>query len=510
MPRSPSSSSPGSLIIARRIIIIILLLSLSSRVLSITPSPKDDMACADCFAWARQHGATIDENIEMRPTDYGGRGIFAKADIPADTELIRLPNDLQLGVRQLAEGNDGEMQAMARNLNWKYILEQGLEFVPLSIALCAERRKGPSSTFAPFLDSLSTLQTHSLATPGDDDNHYADDDLNNLKVWSPNVAQKILQRRNGIQAIHQQQLPSPSSSLALEELIWAATNVCSRSLLRRNSPTLSAEQTRRIGEFVAYDRSRMLPIIDLVNHGSLHRANVWVGHLSSGDGHGGGTNTNANNEDEDGDSNDYSTSMKSKRAIKAGEELLFDYGDDTERISNDRLLLDYGFVLPGHAQVTLTLDEFVPALIALDDQMKVGMDEISKEEREGLDAFVKFLLGQASGVLTFRSDGRPTVQSLAVAIALTCRGQDDVTRVLQPVRSNPKDGSLLPAEVFDSCTEAQREFALGALRRAAAVALAQRPTVNSDTCDSNEGDSFAKVARQHATMCRELLLKAVE
>ena len=38
-----------------------------------------------------------------------------------------------------------------------------------------------------------------------------------------------------------------------------------------------------IGEFAASDRSRMLPVIDLVNHGSLELANVQVGHFSHED-----------------------------------------------------------------------------------------------------------------------------------------------------------------------------------------------------------------------------------
>lgn len=54
----------------------------------------------------------------------------------------------------------------------------------------------------------------------------------------------------------------------------------------------------------------MLPIIDLVNHGSLSEANVWVGHLSRSE----------------TDNNDFSTSLKSIRDIAQGQELLFDYG----------------------------------------------------------------------------------------------------------------------------------------------------------------------------------------
>lgn len=472
-----------------------ILLSVSPLVSCFSPI-RDDKADPDLFAWAIQNGATIDRSsIEMRTTDYGGRGIFAKRDIPAETELIRIPDHLQLGARQLAESTDEEMKAMARGLDWKYLLEQKIFFIPLSIAICAEQRKGTSSSFEPFLRSLSVLKTHSLAALATEDDNT--NDLSHLQEWAPLLARMIVARRQGIQTIHQQLAPP---SLTIEELAWAAINVCSRSLVRRKSPALSTDQVQGIGEFAASDRSRLLPIIDLVNHGSLQRANVWVGHVSIGED--GGDDEDANH--------DYSTSLKSKRDIKAGEELLFDYAGGDEQVSNERLLLDYGFVLPEHTdRVTMSMNEFVPVLMTLDEKISVGMKSISKEDKEGLDAFIKFLLRQAQDELSFASDGEPTAQTFAVAIALTCQGQDDVTRVLQPVRNNPTDGSLLPAQVVESSTEAQKMFAIEALKKAASMAFAQRSKVDSEACAA-EKDSFANVARGYSLMCQTLLQKAAE
>jgi len=80
--------------------------------------------------------------------------IYATQDIPANTELITIPYHLQLGVRQLAMGSDVEMQSMAKSLPWEYIIKNELGFIPLSVALVAELRKGHDSIFHVFLDSL--------------------------------------------------------------------------------------------------------------------------------------------------------------------------------------------------------------------------------------------------------------------------------------------------------------------------------------------------------------------
>ena len=441
----------------------------------------------DLFSWARQHGATISDKIEIRTTTYGGRGLFAKCDIPADTVLITIPYELQLGVRQLAEGTDEEMQSMARALPWQYILQNELFFIPLSVALCAEQRKGTSSIFEPFIRDLPTLFTHALAV--------SEDDLSDLEAWAPSVAKKVLDRRKGILALHQQLAPS---SLSLEELRWAVTNVCSRSLVRKRTRELSADQVQRIGEFASSDRSRMLPVIDLVNHGSLRQANVWVGHIS---------------QDESSDDNDFSTSLKSTRGIEADEELLFDYGGgDGTKISNERLLLDYGFVLPEHTdKVTMSMEEFVKAITDL-HQNRPGMVEVSEEDMVGLNALIKFLINHASQLqagapLVFDCEGEPSVQSLAVAIVMTCQGQDDVTRVLSPVLQKPESASVLPGQVLESCTEKHHEFARSALRNAAAMALVQRPVV-SDDASVTDDRQFVNVAREYSAMVRGVFQKA--
>ena len=491
----PSKLPPVCMLLFFALFTLVLSFQVDERAAASNPSAASDNSDAiDLFAWARQHGAKIADSIEIRTTKYGIRGIVAKNDIPANTELILIPYHLQLGVRQLAEGNDEEMQELARNLPWEYILENELSFVPLSVALIAEKRKGAeNSIFWPFLQTLPQSCNNAVGAVLS-----GEEDLKDIINWAPHVVGKMQRRRIGIKHLHETLAPP---SVSFDDLRWAATNVCSRGLVRKRIMELSPDEIKRVGEFAASDRSRMLPIIDMVNHGQ--DANAWVGHLSHG------------NED----SNDFSTSLKSLRDIEAGEELLFDYGPGGgEKISNDRLLLDYGFVLPGHThRVSIGFEELDAAISAL-NKYRVGMKDVPKKDLEGLDALIKFLYKQASeaqdGAPLVFVAGEPSVHTLAVAAAMACRDHADVTRVLQPVQqiqtNGQYDASLLSSEVVESCTEVQKEFARFVLKTAADMALNKRPPVSEGDCadpgGSAESSSFAtNVAREYSTMCREML-----
>lgn len=55
----------------------------------------------DALDWGRQHGARVSESIAVGTTSYGGKGLFAVNDIPANEVLINVPSHLQLGVGQV-------------------------------------------------------------------------------------------------------------------------------------------------------------------------------------------------------------------------------------------------------------------------------------------------------------------------------------------------------------------------------------------------------------------------
>jgi hypothetical protein len=191
----------------------VLLSNTSLLMLLLSPLPL--------LAWARAQGAHISESIDIRSTEYGGRGLFAITDIPANAKLITIPGHLQLGVGQLAEGDDDEMQKLSRELPWRDVLEQGLNFLPCSIALCAERRKGAASIFAPYFSELPSDHTNAVAfcDVSGDDVSISSDLLNDLESWTPVTAHKVKQRRTGMTTLHEQLAPP---SLPLRDLCLAS------------------------------------------------------------------------------------------------------------------------------------------------------------------------------------------------------------------------------------------------------------------------------------------------
>lgn len=449
------------------------------------PSISKDDGQHDLFSWAKHQGAKIADSIEVKSTAYGGRGLFAKRHIPANTELIQIPYHLQLGARQLAQGSDIEMQTMARHLPWRYIMEHELFFIPLGIALLAEKRKGAASKFWPFLQSLP-LCSNAVAEG-------SDGELSSLSIWAPDIASNIRQRRRGLKEIHNTIAPS---SLSIEELRWAAANVCSRSLIRKRIKELSSKDVDKIGAFCASDHSRMLPIIDLVNHGSLSEANVWVGHLSRSE----------------TDNNDFSTSLKSIRDIAQGQELLFDYGGKQgQTINNARLLLDYGFVLPQHInRVSISLEEFTAAISEMFDRDRLRDAEAT--QIKGLHSLTKALMQQASieqnnMPIVFGKNCEPTILTHAIAICMTCRDKGEISclvKLFEDAQCQRIDVGLLPSQITNGCSNIQKEYARYSLKIAAAFALAQRTSITVKD-HNKEQNVFEAICEQYSKMCYELL-----
>ena len=87
-------------------------------------------------------------------------------------------------------------------------------------------------------------------------------------------------------------------------------------------------------------------------------------------------------------------------------------------------------------------------------------------------------------------NGEPTPQTLAIALVMTCRDHDDVTRVLTPAHGikTKHDAALLPNQIIDSCTDLQREFARYALKRAAGLALIKRTPIITTTENEHDHD----------------------
>ena len=211
---------------------------------------------ATLIGWAKDQGCEIAESVEVRKTSGSGNGIYAARDIAKGSTLVRVPGHLQLGVETLADGDDVELQEMVRALPWRDVLDGGLTFLPCTLALCAEVRAGERSKFAPYLRELPAEYSNAVA-PGWGD----ESDDPTLASFAPKTAAKVRARRTGLGEVHGGIAPS---TLPFADLCWAAAAVCSRALVRSAAPEVS---DLLVGPIAATDRTRLVPVIDLVNHG---------------------------------------------------------------------------------------------------------------------------------------------------------------------------------------------------------------------------------------------------
>jgi hypothetical protein len=217
-------------------------------------------------------------------------------------------------------------------------------------------------------------------------------------------------------------------------------------------------------------------VIDLVNHGG-DQANAAVQPLK--------------NDPED----PFATCLVAARDLEADEEILIDYGAGSPPAGRaEAFLLDYGFVLPGAGAYGFAALEgdFLPAVGQFSAD-RAGMRDVSKDELERLKSRIQRLVAAASAAhkgkpLAFSHEGEPTPETLALALALSCRGPEDVARVC--------DGAAPDAAHVD--------LARQALRAAAAAALAR-----ADAAPRSEASTpFDAAAAAYADAVREALSRA--
>ena len=391
---------------------------------------------AQLLTWAQSQGATVSQNLAIRRTSYGGNGLFVSEAVAKGTPLVRIPGDLQLGVEVLAKSDAADLQRFVKGLPWQEVVAAGLGFLPCAAAICAERRNA-ESRFAPYLDFLDEVQyTNAIA-------QCATDDCPMLAACDAVAAEKVKKMRYGLRAA------ANANAIDLDELCWAAAVVCSRSLRRRVAPPLSPEAVDNVGPVAATDRSRLLPVIDLVNHGGA-KANAAVQPLK--------------NDPED----PFATCLVAARDLEADEEILIDYGAGSPPAGRaETFLLDYGFVLPGAGAYGFAALEgdFLPAVGQFSAD-RAGMRDVAAEELERLKARIQRLVAAASAAhkgkpLAFDDTGEPTPETLSLALALSCRGPADVACVC--------DGAAPDAAHVDLARQALRAAAAAALARADAA-----------------------------------------
>ena len=421
-------------------------------------------ADAALLNWAKSQGATISQNLAIRRTTYGGNGLFVSEGVAKGTPLVRIPGDLQLGVEVLAKSDADDLQRFVKGLPWQEVVAAGLGFLPCAAAICAERRNA-ESRFAPYLQFLDEVQyTNAISA--------TDDDCPVLAACDAVAAEKVKKMRYGLRAA------ANANAIDLDELCWAAAVVCSRSLRRRVAPPLSPEAVDNVGPVAATDRSRLLPVIDLVNHGGS-KANAAVQPLK--------------NDPED----PFATCLVAARDLEADEEILIDYGAGSPPAGRaETFLLDYGFVLPGAGAYGFAALEgdFLPAVGQFSAD-RAGMRDVSPAELDRLKARIQRLVAAASAAhkgkpLAFSHEGDPTPETLSLALALSCRGPADVACVC--------DGAAPDAAHVDLARQALRAAAAAALARADAAPQFE-PSTPFDAAATAYADAVREALSRAAT-----------
>ena len=247
----------------------------------------------DLLAWARASGAFIHPSLSIREIS-GVRGLCVTHDAPAGTPLVVLPAHLQLGA-DLAD-----LDLLAFTTHWS---------VRLGLALCAERERG--TNFEPYVAQLPHAPSLVMMP---------NVDLAPLRAWPPTL-QRAQAMRDGMQRIHRQ-IANAAAAPPLERLSWGAAMAASRAYRVRGAPGASG------------DAARLLPVIDLANHAG-GRATATVGNAPS-------------------PLPESDVMLAAARDLKAGEEVLTDYGGG-QPLTNERLLLEYGFALADNADDAVTL-----------------------------------------------------------------------------------------------------------------------------------------------------------
>ena len=130
--------------------------------------------------------------------------------------------------------------------------------------------------------------------------------------------------------------------------------------------------------------------------------------------------------------------------------------------------------------------------------------------------------------MLFGPNGKPSLPTLVLALALTCRGPEDVARILAPVReqemeqldnkNDNNNGSLFDPnflmKLVNGSTIEHKALAYIALRTAAGMALEKMELQSSsnEVADSSgdDAETFDSVARDFCKARRDVLQRATQ
>ena len=444
------------------------------------------------FTWVKTNGYLCD-SIAIAEHD-GMRGLCATADIAEGEVILTLPPSLQLGVDS-AGPLTGLVDATPPEL-W---------IARLGLALCAEKKRGADSPFAPYIDALPDaselpclLAPESPGGYGHDATSEAYDAKAALAAWPP-TAERATGIRRALRKLHmsleQIAAATDAETPSLADLGWAASSAGSRAYRVRGA----------VGDSGG-DEARFLPIVDLANYAPAGTENARVLNAPRID------TDNGSSPPIKGASDDpCAVSLIACKDIPEGAPILCDYNGGSP-LSNERLLLEYGFVLKDRHDDELNLPfgaiavGLEAAANAYDEDAKSPSDA-AEEAFGGVNYHQARLLRQLGDVessgLVFLATGKPSPATFALALILTAR------RPAELAEAKAVD------ELVASCGKAhaaRANTALGACAKAALEELDKRRVPSSEGLDGFDAaaDAFCETRRKILSRAVETTAAAVK
>ncbi len=297
------------------------------------------------LSWLRSRGWVPEKALRLAEFPRTGRGLMCAEAVAAGDVVASLPLEAMITREKVLESGvaslfRGDCLPRADHLSSQELL---------SVFLLRERRRGQSSPWRPYLDTLpETHQVLYFCTPAE------------VECLPPHLREEVREQRRQIGQVHSrlQRACRGDFPFTRGELEWAWFAVNTRSVY------FSGEEGKGEGESGEApregDRLALAPLLDMFNHSPLASVTAGVDLRGAG----GGRSV-------------YQIVVNAP--VSRHREVFINYGPH----DNVRLALEYGFAVPGnpHDSVPLTLQELSgrtkapPAAAALDVVERAGLAE---------------------------------------------------------------------------------------------------------------------------------------
>ncbi|GLT90569.1 hypothetical protein SLE2022_084950 [Rubroshorea leprosula] len=261
----------------------------------------------DLVSWVKNEGGFVHKAVKISQDATYGLGLVATAEIPQGSDLIIIPEHLPL--KNVGDGDHPVLLDLARQV------PEELWAMRLGLKLLFERAK-VGSFWWPYISNLP--ETYSVPI------FFAGEDIKNLQyaplLYQVNKRCRFLLEfeqnvKHAVKDLKPSDHPFGGKDVDASALGWAMSAVSSRAF-RLYGKKLPDEAYSNI--------VMMLPLIDMCNHSFNPNAKIV--------------------QEQDKVNAKMLIKVVAERVIKQNDPLNLNYGC----LSNDLLLLDYGFVIPSN------------------------------------------------------------------------------------------------------------------------------------------------------------------